>query len=71
LIVGELLDGREARPEQLADSLVAILARTGRKMQKDGTAVTDPGEVHRLTAERVNATLGTGAEFLRALAIID
>lgn len=70
LIVGELLDGREARPEQLADRLVAILARTGRKMQKDGAAVNDSDEVHRLTSERVNATLGSGAELLRSLAIV-
>jgi len=70
LIVGELLEGREARPEQLADRLVAILARTGRQMQKDGAAVTDPGEVHRLTAERVDATLGPGAALHRALAIV-
>ncbi|HST75784.1 MAG TPA: class I SAM-dependent methyltransferase [Acetobacteraceae bacterium] len=70
LIAGELLEGREARPEQLADRLVAILARTGRQMQKDGAAVTDPGEVHRLTAERVDATLGSGAALHRALAIV-
>jgi hypothetical protein len=70
LIVGELLDGREARPDQLADSLVAILARTGRKMQKDGVPVTDPGEVHRLTSERVHAALDASAEFHRSLAIV-
>jgi SAM-dependent methyltransferase len=69
LIVGEALAGRDARPERLADALVAILARTGRKMQKDGAPVTDPGEVHRLASETVRAALDSRAELHRSLAI--
>ncbi len=70
LVAGELLEGRGARPEQLADVLVAIFGRTGRKMQKDGTPVTDPGEVHRLTLERVSEALESRADLHRALAIV-
>lgn len=70
LAVGELLRDPDAAPERLADSLMGILARTGRRMQRDGASVTDPLEVRQLTLDGVNATLGPRAGLHRSLAIL-
>ncbi len=45
MVVGELLAGRTADVDPLAAEVLAVLARSGRNVQRDGKPVTDPVEV--------------------------
>jgi SAM-dependent methyltransferase len=71
LLVGELLEGRPAEAEALAGELPRLLARSGRTVQREGKAVTDPVEAGRIAAELVRQFLDQRVPVLRGLGVLD
>jgi SAM-dependent methyltransferase len=69
LVVGALLRGQAADVEPLVEHATAALARGGRTVQRDGTAVTDPSEMHALITEAVRLTLAR-VPLLRELGVL-
>ena len=70
LAVGELLDGKAANVESLATTLLGLLARGGRSVQRDGQAVTDPGEARTMVIDIVRNILERRAPLLRGLGVL-
>jgi SAM-dependent methyltransferase len=71
LVVGELLAGRPADAGTLADELVAVLARSGRNVQRDGAPVTEPVEARRVVADAVHTMIEKRLPVLRGLGVLD
>ena len=70
LVVGQLLEGGASDVVALARHVLDVLRRSGRKLQRDGKVVEDPGESMRLARELVGTTLGTRLELLRLLGVV-
>jgi SAM-dependent methyltransferase len=69
LVVGELLAGRPADVASLAAELLAVLARTGRSVQRDGQPVNDPVEANRIMAEAIATIIERRLPMLRQLGV--
>jgi SAM-dependent methyltransferase len=69
LVVGELLAGRAAEIEPLADAVAGLLTRGGHTVQRDGMPVTDAAEVRKLVADGVCRTL-VRVPLLRELGVL-
>ncbi len=69
-VVGQLLEGGAMDEATLATHVLDVLHRSGRKLQRDGKVVEDPGESMRLARELVGTTLGTRLELLRLLGVV-
>jgi SAM-dependent methyltransferase len=70
LLVGELLAGKPARTDTLATDLVHLLVRSGRNVQRDGAAITDPSETLRIVTEAVALMLERRVPRLRHLGVV-
>jgi len=70
LVVARLLDGAAADAAALAAHVLDVLRRSGRSLQRAGSAVDDPGEAKRLVGELVGNTLGPRLELLRLLGVV-
>ncbi|MGE4049285.1 MAG: methyltransferase regulatory domain-containing protein, partial [Acetobacteraceae bacterium] len=51
LAIGEILAGRSGDAASMAEAVQTALARSGRAVQRDGQAVTDPGEARRIVVD--------------------
>lgn len=71
LLVGELLAGPPAPAKALVARLLDLLAQGGRTMQREGRAVTDPGEAHGLATDLVGNFLQDRVPLLRSLGVLD
>jgi SAM-dependent methyltransferase len=69
LVVGEMLAGKPEDVTELTTGLLAILGRSGRNVQRDGRAVTDPADTRRIVGEAVATVLGRRLPTLRRLGI--
>jgi SAM-dependent methyltransferase len=70
LLVGELLAGSETDADRLTDAVSAVLARSGRNVQRDGKPVTDPAEARRIVMDAVRAMLERRVPVLRNLGVL-
>ena len=70
MLVGELLAGKPADIGGLATALLGLLARSGRSVQRDGKAVSDPAETLRIVTEAVTNMLERRVPVLRRLGIL-
>jgi SAM-dependent methyltransferase len=70
LLVGELLAGKPVRVDLLASDLVHLLGRSGRSVQRDGKAITDPSETLRIVTDAVALMLERGIPRLRQLGLV-
>jgi hypothetical protein len=70
LLVGELLAGKAADVPALTATLTGTLARTGRNVQREGKAVTDPAETQRIVTEAVTTMLERRVPILRGLGVL-
>lgn len=70
LAVGELLDGKAANVDALATTLLGLLARGGRSVQRNGQAVTDQGEARTIVIDIVRNILERRAPLLRRLGVL-
>ena len=71
MIVGQLLAGRPADIGPLTTDIVAILARSGRAVHRDGRLVTDPADVRGIAEAGVTACLERRVPLLRRLGILN
>ena len=71
LLVGELLAGKPAEVEPLTADFLAVLARTGRNVQREGIPVTDPAESHGIVTEAVSVLLQRRLPLLRNLGVLE
>jgi SAM-dependent methyltransferase len=71
LVVGELLSGRAADVEPLAVEILAVLARGGRSVQRDGQPVTDPVESRRIVSDAIRDMMERRFPVLRRLGVLD
>jgi hypothetical protein len=71
LLVGELLAGRTAEVDPLTTEILAVLARGGRSVQRDGAPVADPVEARRIVTDAVGNVLEKRQPLLRRLGILD
>jgi Predicted methyltransferase regulatory domain len=71
LLVGELLAGRPADVEPLGTDILAMLARGGRNVQRDGETVTDPAEAAAIVSDAIRIVLERRLPVLRALGVVD
>ena len=71
LLVGELLEGKPAELNALTKDLPALLARSGRTIQRDGKPVTDPLEADRMATDLVRQFLDQRVPVLRSLGVLD
>jgi SAM-dependent methyltransferase len=69
LLVGELLAGKPARINSLATELVHLLGGSGRSVQRDGRAITDPAETLQIVTEAVALILERRLPRLRQLGV--
>ena len=69
-LVGELMAGRPADAAALTTDLLTILGRSGRSMQEDGQAVTDPTEASRIARGVVDRILHVRLPLFRRLGIL-
>jgi SAM-dependent methyltransferase len=70
LMVADLLSGRPADKDSMAGSVRSGLERSGRTMQRDGKAVTDPVEAQAMAAEVVQRFLELRVPVLRTLGVL-
>jgi SAM-dependent methyltransferase len=70
LLVGELLVGKPAEVEALASQILGMLARSGRSVQRDGTAVTDPVEARRIVSDAIRGLLERRVPLLKTLGVL-
>ncbi len=70
LVVGQLLEGGAVDEAALATRVLDVLRHSGRKLQREGKVVEDPGESMRLAGELVGTTLGARLELLRLLGVV-
>lgn len=70
LLVGELLADKPAEVKALAASLIAMLTRSGRSVQRDGKPVSDPGETSHIVTDAITGLLERRVPILRRLGIL-
>ena len=70
LVVGEVLAGRPAEVEMLAEQLMAMLTRVGRTVQRDGEPVRDPAEARRVVVHVVRNIVERRLPVLRGLGVL-
>ncbi len=71
LVVGSLLAGRKADVASLSAEALAVLANSGRSVQRDGKPVTDAGEARQIVAEAIDRILKQRLPVLRKLGVLD
>jgi len=71
LLLGELLANQPAEADQLASSLVALLERGGRTMQRDGKPLTDRAEARQMATDLARQFLDNRVPVLRRLGVLD
>ncbi len=71
LVVGELLAGRTADADQLADTMLMVLGRSGRSVQREGKPVTDPVEARVIVLGAIRGMLERRAPVLRNLGVLE
>jgi hypothetical protein len=71
LVVGQLLDGKSPQLDLLTTDVLALLGRSGRNVQKDGKAVTDPAEARQITSEAIRGVLERRVPLLRRLGVLE
>ncbi|HEX4172114.1 MAG TPA: class I SAM-dependent methyltransferase [Acetobacteraceae bacterium] len=70
LVVGEMLAGKPEDVSELTTGLLAVLARSGRNVQREGQVVTDPADAKRIVAEAVTTVLDRRLPVLRRLGVV-
>jgi SAM-dependent methyltransferase len=70
MVVGAVLAGRPAEVEMLTGDVLVALARAGRSVQRDGTAVTDPAEARRIVADAISGMIEKRFPVLRILGVL-
>jgi len=70
LLVGELLVGKVADVEALSSDILAVLTRSGRSVQRDGTAVSDPVDARRIVSEAIRGLLERRVPLLKTLGVL-
>lgn len=71
MVVGELLAGRPADVEPLAAEVLAVLARSGRSVQRDGKPVTDPVEARPIISDAIRNMIEKRFPVLRRLGVLE
>jgi hypothetical protein len=70
MVVGELLAGRPADVEPLATHVLTVLARSGRSMQREGKAVTDPADARQIVCDAIRTMMEKRVPLLRRLGVL-
>jgi SAM-dependent methyltransferase len=71
MVVGALLAGRAADVDPLATEVLAVLARSGRSVQQDGKAVTDPVEARQIISDAIRTMIEKRFPVLRRLGVLE
>jgi SAM-dependent methyltransferase len=71
LVVGELLGGQMAEVDPLATEVLALLARGGRNVQKEGKPVTDVVEARGIVADAIRTVLERRLPVFRSLGVVE
>jgi SAM-dependent methyltransferase len=71
LVVGDLLAGRPADVEPLTTEVLAVLARSGRNVQRDGNPVTDPDEARQIVSDAIRNLFERRLPVFRRLGIVE
>ena len=71
MVVGELLAGRTADVDPLAAEVLAVLARSGRNVQRDGKPVTDTVESRQIVADAIRTMIEKRFPVLRRLGVLE
>jgi SAM-dependent methyltransferase len=71
MVVGALLAGRAADADPLATEVMALLVRSGRSVQRDGNAVTDPVEARQIISEAIRTMIEKRFPVLRRLGVLE
>lgn len=70
LVVGALLAGRPAAVEALSDEVLSVLVRSGRAVQREGQAVTEPAEARRVVADAIGGVVAQRVPVLERLGVL-
>ncbi len=70
LAIGEAIEGRPTDLESLTASVQAALARSGRAVQRDGQAVTNPQEARTIVQSALSSFLEHRVPLLRSLGVL-
>ncbi len=71
MVVGELLAGRPADVDPLTAEVLAVLARSGRSVQRDGAAVPDPVEACQIVSDAIRTMIERRFPVLRRLGVLE
>jgi SAM-dependent methyltransferase len=71
MVVGVVLAGRPADVDPLVTEVLAVLARGGRSVQRDGIAVTDPVEARQIVSDAIRTMIEKRFPVLRRLGVLE
>ena len=70
MVVGEIMSGQPPEVDPLATEVLALLARSGRNVQREGKPVTDPAEARGIVANVIRNTLERRLPVFRSLGVV-